>query len=132
MVTLRSLEDIRQFSRLPFSLRRYAGPVFLAIDSMPQGEVGPWERRLTKYYTECGCTLGAVFTFVGIGADLPLLLLGARSGWGLWGIPAVVGAALAIPLFAALMGKVLGISLGRIRLRLAAQTLITRLSQRNL
>lgn len=83
----------------------------LATDALDESERVRWEARLLARYTACGCDTGAVAVLLALaGALVAGLASPNQPSWGGAGI------ALALCLAAALVGKVVGIAVARLRL----------------
>lgn len=108
---------------LPYS--RPKAVVEISDTSLTEGERRGWEERLSRYYPACGCAVGKAFMSLAA-------LAGAVGVLRQWRITAVFpGAAVAFvvtgTLLAAILGKLLGLYLGRIRMSRALRSLELRL-----
>jgi hypothetical protein len=90
----------------------------LATDRLEPDDRERWEKRLLSAYTECGCDAGGLAVLLAlVGLVVFALALPGERTWTNAGIG--VGAILA----AALLGKLAGIAVARIRLRRAIRRL---------
>lgn len=96
-------------------------PILIDDPSLTSAQRAEWEARLSRLYNECGCHEGAL----GLLAALPVLLallLWRQPGFGLLD-PGGIALLVLLPLVGAIGGKLLGLALGRLRLRRAVTEL---------
>jgi hypothetical protein len=110
---------------LPYS--RPAAEVSISGTSLTEDERRRWERRLTRYYPACGCTSGTVFTAL-------TLLAGTADATRRWWADAAfpwkaVAFVVAAAALAAILGKVVGLFLGHVRMSRALRLLELRLGR---
>jgi hypothetical protein len=108
---------------LPYS--RPKAVVEISDTSLTEGERRRWEERLSRYYPACGCTFGKALLSLTV-------LVGAMGVLRQWWITAVFpGATVAFVVtatpLAALLGKIIGLFLGHIRMSRALRSLELRL-----
>jgi uncharacterized membrane protein YcjF (UPF0283 family) len=123
------LEDAPAVRALRASLA-YSRPnaeVSISDSSLAEGERQWWEQRLSRYYPACGCTLGAMLMSLTV-------LIGTVDTIRQWWTTAIFpGATLAVvvmaSLLAAVLGKIIGLFLGHVRMSRALHLLETRLEQ---
>jgi hypothetical protein len=96
-------------------------PILIDDPSLTSVQRAEWESRLSRLYNECGCHEGAL----GLLAAFPVLLalfLWRQPGFGLLD-PGGIALLVALPLLGAIAGKLLGLAVGRLRLRRAVAEL---------
>lgn len=96
-------------------------PIMIDDPTLTLDERTSWERRLTTLNNACGCHEGAL----GLAAAFPILFalaLSSQPGLGLFE-PGWLALLLALPLVGAIIGKALGLAVGRFRLRRAVAAL---------
>jgi hypothetical protein len=101
----------RDLSRLSRTWNRY-DRIRLVTDQLDADERGRWEERLLSAYANCGCDAGGVavlLALVGL-VVVAIAVPGART----W---TAVGLGVATTVAAALIGKVVGVAIARLRLR---------------
>lgn len=98
------------------------GDVKLKISQLDAKENEEYERVLNKWLNACGCETGAIFCVVSICGYMVLWFLKSESfGW------VNIKNGLIIIFSSALIGKLTGIFLARIRLRMTVRNVINRL-----
>jgi len=117
MPVVTSIQQLDLITRAPIPISP-GRAVQLEIPGMSETERLEWQRRLTRYYSSCGCKSGAVsltlFLVAWILASWSgVMSLSARSG----------GVLLAGLLLASLFGKAVGIISGRMALRRSVRRL---------
>lgn len=110
---------------LPYS--RPKAEVRISVSSLAEGERQWWEQRLSRYYPACGCTLGAMLMSLTV-------LIGTvdtiRQWWTTAIFPGVTLAVVVVAsVLAAILGKVIGLFLGHVRMSRALHLLELRLEQ---
>lgn len=104
-------------------------PIVVDDPELTAAERLEWESRLTVLYNECGCHAGKV----GLVGAIPVLV--AMFLWSPAGIaplePRGVVLTLSLPLGGAVLGKAVGLTRGRIRLRRAISDLAALLHERS-
>ena len=96
-------------------------PILIDDPTLTLVERTRWESRLTALYNECGCHEGAL-GFVAAFPVLLALLLWSQPGFGLLE-PGGLALLVVLPLVGAIAGKLLGLAVGRLRLRRAVAEL---------
>lgn len=110
---------------LPYS--RPKAEVHILDTSLTEDERHCWEKRLSRYYPACGCSLGAMFM-------LFTVLVGIVDSLRQWWVTAIFpGTTVALfvmaSLLAATLGKIIGLFLGHIRMAHALHLLELRLER---
>ena len=123
MPVVASIQQLDRLTRAPIPFSSESA-VHLEIPGMSEIERLEWQRKLTRYYSSCGCKSGAVSLTLFLVAWILAIVSGvmslsARSG----------GILLAGLLMASLLGKVLGMISGRIALKLSVRWLRDELLQ---
>jgi hypothetical protein len=123
------LQDVPAVRALRVSLR-YSRPkaeVRISVTSLAEGERQWWEKRLSRYYPACGCTLGAILMSLTV-------LIGTVDAIRQWWTTAVFpGATIVVvvmaSVLAAILGKIIGLFLGHVRMSHALRLLELRLER---
>jgi uncharacterized protein (TIGR03382 family) len=108
VLRVRSRSDLARLTR---SWNRF-DRVDLVTDRLDADERERWERRLLSAYTECGCDAGGLTVLVALAGLVVFAVAFPRERT--W---TDAGLGLAATLAAAVVGKVAGIAVARIRLR---------------
>jgi hypothetical protein len=123
------LQDARAARALRTSLP-YSRPnavVQILGTVLTEGERQWWEQRLSRYYPACGCSFGAALMLL-------TALVGAVGVFRQWWITSVfpgqaVAYVVTATLLAAILGKIIGLFLGHVRMSRALRLLELRLER---
>jgi hypothetical protein len=103
-------------------------PLELRLAALGVQESTEWQDKLESLRRECGCSMGTVFTILGLAAYLVFLLLGgARTLHHVW---TAVLAGFGVVFVSAGMGKAIGISRARNKLQKAVEQLLLVVEQK--
>lgn len=110
---------------LPYS--RPKAEVRILVTSLAEAERQWWEKRLSRYYRACGCTLGAMLMSLTV-------LIGTVDAIRQWWTTAVFPRATIVvvvmaSVLAAILGKMIGLFLGHVRMSHALRSLELRLKR---
>jgi len=94
------------------------------LSAIPDSEIDRdyYVGKIKKYSTECGCSMGAVFLFAAAGISLYWLFI--HVGWKNIHLLNFLWQGCLFVFLSALLGKALGITIARIKLRMLYYSLI--------
>jgi hypothetical protein len=123
-VVITDLNSLRRLGERRFF--RSSHPIVVRLPKVPTDAAEAIANRINGYRNECGCSLGAKATTVGLGVMITWLTLssGLFTSQFLWRLPLVFVGALGC----AGLGKSAGIALARRRLRIELEQLSLSLS----
>lgn len=122
--TRSELVTLSKFHR--FSLMPRHESIILEFGELTKDEKTSWEKKLTRLYNDCGCSLGAVFLLCSLVSFAVHFIL-----FPLWSILHILEYVL-ITVFSSVIasfaGKVLGILMGHIRFQKYSRLLLSHIS----
>jgi hypothetical protein len=129
MIVLRTVHDLNDLlhgERSPRFARKEA--IRLELPGIPADEAEMWQARLNAYRNDCGCSTGAIFTCLALGAVLVYVAVCALSMPLADTLRATGVGALVIVLGGA-AGKLVGLLVARLKFKRACGKLLMLLRQ---
>lgn len=99
----------------PFGRMRGVGTLRLGGSVAEHPERGRWERQLNRDFYACGCDTGATGVMLGLLVGIVAAVYARFAGD--WGTGSAVGLAFGTAVAGGVLGKLVGVSSARVRLR---------------